>query len=120
MPTTVLNTKIVEIERTIPDVNGLVTTAFNTKIGEVKIPDHAKYITTPEFNKSAGSTFYIKLKHANLATNSDVNAVSQCATKNREKIEKLPRFDLSYFIAKTFLVVVVFKICLFFNQHLVR
>ena len=32
-----------------------------------------------------------------LATNSDVNAVSQCASKSKEKIEKLHAFDLSYF-----------------------
>ena len=37
-----------------------------------------------------------------LALNSDVNAVSQCASKNKEKIEKLHAFDLSYFFGKTF------------------
>ena len=37
-----------------------------------------------------------------LVTNSDVNAVSQCASKNKEKIEKLHAFDLSYFFGKTF------------------
>ena len=38
----------------IPDTSGLVTTTLlNTKIVQVqsKIPDHAKCITTQEFNK---------------------------------------------------------------------
>ena len=46
MTTTVLNTKISEVENKIPDTNGLVTTTvFNTKIKEVEsnIPDHATY-----------------------------------------------------------------------------
>ena len=37
----------------IPDINRLVTTTvFSTKISEIenKVSDHAKYITTPEFN----------------------------------------------------------------------
>ena len=37
----------------IPDINSLVTTTvFNTKISRIenKVSDHAKYITTPEFN----------------------------------------------------------------------
>ena len=54
MTTTVLNTKISEVEKKITDASVLVTrSALNTKIGEVenKIPDHAKYITAPELNK---------------------------------------------------------------------
>ena len=73
------------------------TTVLNTKIGEVenKIPDHAKYITIPEFNKFAGILFDTKLKHANLATNSHANAISQCANKNKEQIEELQTFVLN-------------------------
>lgn len=44
-----------------------------------------------------------KLKQINLATNSDFNAVLQQANKNKEKIQKLATFDLSYFLGKTFL-----------------
>ena len=55
---------------------------------ELKIPDHAKYITNSEFNNLGGSTFDKKLKQASLGTNCDVNAVSQRANKNKEKIEK--------------------------------
>ena len=89
----------------------MATTCFNAKIGEVKIPDHSKYITTPEFNTFAGSVFDTKLKQAILAAGIDVNGVSQCANKNKDIIEKLKTFDLSCFLC---------KICLFVNQHLVR
>ena len=40
----------------------------------------------------------------NIATNSDVNAVSQRANKNKERIEKLKTSDLSYFLGFWFLV----------------
>ena len=44
----------------------MTTAVPNTKIGEVanKTLDHAKYITTPEFNKFAGSIFDTKSKQA--------------------------------------------------------
>ena len=51
MTTTVLNTKLTEVENKIPDTSSLLTkTVPNKKIGEVenKIPDHAKYIATQE------------------------------------------------------------------------
>ena len=64
----------------------MTNTALNTKIDEVenKVPDHAKYVSTPEFIKVAGKVFNTKLKEANLATKSDLNAVSQRANKNEE------------------------------------
>ena len=45
-------------------------TVLNTKLNEVekKIPDHAKYITTPKFNKFTTKKFEAKLKQANLET----------------------------------------------------
>ena len=64
MTTTDLNRKISEIENKIPDTSSLeATTVLNTKISEVKdkISGHAKYITTPEFDK-----FVERLKQANL------------------------------------------------------
>ena len=78
---------------------------MNTKIGEVennKIPDHPKYITTSEFNEFSGWIFNTKLKQGNLATNSDVDAVSQRVKKSEEKTEKLQTFILSYFVGKSF------------------
>ena len=44
----------------IPNFSGLVTTnLLNSKIVEVenKIPDHAEYITTQEFNKLRAENF---------------------------------------------------------------
>ena len=48
------------LKKKISGVSSLTFTAdLNIKIGEVeeKIPDHAKYITTPEFNKFPGLIF---------------------------------------------------------------
>ena len=50
---------------------GLVTTTvLNTKISEVenKIPSHDKYITTPEFNKLTAENFMARIKQADLVT----------------------------------------------------
>ena len=75
------NVKISEVEGKIPSVSGLATssawtavenkitdvsslvkkTYYNTKISEIEnkvnYHDHDKYITTPEFNTMAASTF---------------------------------------------------------------
>ena len=60
--TTVLNTKISEVENKIPNTINLVTTnLLNTIISNVenKSLNHDKHITTPEFNK--GRKFYDKI-----------------------------------------------------------
>ena len=51
----------------------MTTTVLNKKISEVenKIPDHAKYITTQEFNKLTAECFEARLKQANLVNKSD-------------------------------------------------
>ena len=51
----------------------MTTTFFKTKIGEVenKIPDHAKYITTQEFNKLTAGSFKEILKQGNLVSKTD-------------------------------------------------
>ena len=64
MTTTVLNTKISEVENKIPDTRSLVTTTvLNRKINEVenKIPNHDKYITTSEFIKLTAESFAARL-----------------------------------------------------------
>ena len=47
-------------------------------------------LTTPEFGKFAGKIFEFdtKLKQANLATNHDLNAISQRVNINKEKKKK--------------------------------
>ena len=71
----------------------MTTTVLDTKIAEVenKIPDYAKYVPTLEFNKFSDFKLDTKLKQANLATNSDVNVVSQLANKNEVKTENYKR-----------------------------
>ena len=69
MTTTVLNTKISEVENKIPNTSSLVTTTvLNTKISEVenKIPDNSKYITTQESIKLTAENFEERLKQADL------------------------------------------------------
>ena len=76
MTTTVLNTKISEVENKIPDTSGLVTTTvLNTKISgaQNKIPNLDKYVTTPEFNKLTAENFTTRLKQAILGTKTDKN-----------------------------------------------
>ena len=91
---------------------------MNIKICKVenKIPD----ITNPKFGKFVGSMFDTKLRQVNLATYGDLNAVSQRANKNKENIEKLQYFYLSYFLDNFSLLIMFFQICLFLSQYLVR
>ena len=44
----------------------MATTVLNTKITQVenKTPNHNKYITTPEFNKLTGKIFTARLEQA--------------------------------------------------------
>ena len=68
MTTTVLNTKISEVENKIPNTSSLVTaTVLNTKINEFenKVPDQSKYITTQEFNKLTAENVAARLKQTN-------------------------------------------------------
>ena len=61
--TSVLNTKISQVESKIPDSSLVTSAILNTKITEVenKIPVHAKYITTQEFNKLTTENFAARL-----------------------------------------------------------
>ena len=101
MITTVLNTKISEVENTTLDTSSLVTTTvLNTKIGEVdnKISDHAKYITTQEFNKLTAENFAARLKQANLVSKTDFDnkprTFNRNITSNKTKyleVNKIPK-----------------------------
>ena len=75
-----------------PDTSGLVTTTvLNTKISEVenKIPNHDKYITTPEFNNLTPENFTAKLKQANLVTKTafanNLTSFNRQITSNKTK-----------------------------------
>ena len=74
--TTVLNTKVSEVENKIPNTSNLVpTTVLNTKISEVenKISNNSKYITTQEFNKVMVENFDNKLTSFNRQITSKKN-----------------------------------------------
>ena len=111
--TTVLGKNIKEVEDKTLDVNGLVTAfAFNDKLKNLrKKIDHDKYVTTPKFNKFCGTLFNEQLKEANLATESDLDTVLQCANKDEEKKqENFICLMTVIFLARIFLMMVIFKI----------
>ena len=91
--TTVLSTKISEVESKIPGTRSLVTTTvLNTKFEEVenKVPDHAKYITTQEFNKlTAENVFAARLKQGSLVNKTDFDnkliSLNRTITSNKTK-----------------------------------
>ena len=53
----------------------MTKTVVDTKFreGDNKIPGHAKYITTPEFNQLTAEHFAVRLTEANLVTKTDWN-----------------------------------------------
>ena len=129
------NSKVTEIEGKIPSITGLATnsvltavenipdvsslvkkTDYNTKINDIEKNitnhNHDKYITTPEFNTMAASTF-----NARLAAQTDLiikrefdiklKGISDRVTKNKTKhllveneLKKLKTLGLSYFGGK--------------------
>ena len=76
MTTSVLNTKISEVENKVPDTSNLVT-----KNVENKICNQDKYITTPEFNKLTAESFAARLKQADLVNKTDFD--NKLTTFNR-------------------------------------
>ena len=63
----------------------------NTKIVEIekKIPDHDKYVTTPKFNKLTKGNFAKRLKQTNLASKNNIADF----VKNRDFDEKLRKVN---------------------------
>ena len=99
-------------------MNGLLTTTvLNTKISEVenKIPNHDKYITTPEFNKLTAENFTARLKQVNLVTktNSDkkLTSVNRKITSNKtkylevqNKLNSLITNDYNFFLGRMYFI----------------
>ena len=126
--TAAFNAKINEIKNKIPNVTNLATNAAPAT-DENKMPDHSKYITTPEFNKLIAENFTSRLKQANLATkgnvarfikkenfNDELKKLNKKVTSNKSKYllvenkfknlqdkkEKLQTYDSSLFIVQTY------------------
>ena len=57
--TAALNAKINYVKNKIPNITNLATTTALTAV-ENEIPDHSKYITTPEFNKLTAKNFAVR------------------------------------------------------------
>ena len=66
-----LNTKTNEVKIEIPSITSVATITPLTGL-ENEIPDHSKYITTPEFNKLKEDNVTAKLKQANFANKGDI------------------------------------------------
>ena len=74
MTTSVLNTRISEVENEIPNTSSFVTTTVrNTKTGEVenKISDYTKYIAGQKFNKLMAENIKQRLKQTDLMSKID-------------------------------------------------
>ena len=92
MTTTVLNTRISEVENKMPNTSNLVTTTvLNTKISEVenKSPGNCKYITTHKFSKLTAQNFTARLKEADLVSKTDFN--NNLTNFNKQNIQKFKR-----------------------------
>ena len=98
---------------------------------EHKIPDHAKYITTPEFNKLTEERFTARLKQADLVnkTNFDdkLTRFNERFTSNKtkhlevqKKLNSLITKDIVFsFVEFILLVMMDLKTRFFISQHLI-
>ena len=119
----------------VPNTKSLVTTTvFYTKISEVenKIPNHDKYIATPEFNKLTAENFTARLKQANLMTETDfdkkLTSFNRKITSNKtkylevqKKLNGLITKEYNFFLAEFILQVMMegLKTRLLINRHLI-
>ena len=122
----VTTTALTAVKNTIPNVNDIYE--------KIK-PKVYIYITLIDYNKFTKDILDAKIKKEKLFNKSALNKkVKTLATKQeikafatkaelkpkQNKIVKLETFDLSYFLGKNFLVMMVFKLCLFINQQLIH
>ena len=81
---------------------------MNTKISwvENKVPDHAKYITTPEFNKLTAENFTARLKQADQVTKTDfdneLKNFNKQITSNKTKLLEVQK-KLNSLITKDYI-----------------
>ena len=91
----------------------MITTILNTKIIDIQnsIPNHDKYITTQEFNKLTAENFKERLKQANLVTKTDFDKkltsfngkITSDKTKYLEvqnKLNSLITNDFNFFLGR--------------------
>ena len=93
----------------------MTTTVLNSKISEVEneIPDNSKYITTQEFNKLTAENFAARLTQANLVNKTDFDnkltsfnkQITSNKTKHLEvqkKLNSLITRDYNFFLGRTY------------------
>ena len=91
--------------------NLLTTTILNTKLSEVenKIPDNSKHVSTQEFNKLTAENFAAKLKQAHLVNKTDFDnkqtSFNRRITSNKikclevqKKLSSLMKKDDNFFL----------------------
>ena len=98
-----------------------------------------KHFTTSDYNKLTNDILYAKVTEKKLVNESDFSEfinnsylnekIKTLATKVEQKVEqlkaeqnkivKLEMYELSYLVGNFFLVMMVFKIFLFINKHLI-
>ena len=116
MTTSVLNTKISkDVDKILKTSNLKTATNLNTKVNEVenKIPNHDKYVTTPEFNKLTAETFTARLMQANLVTETNfdnkLTSYNTRITSNKtkylevqKKLNSLITNDYNFFLGRMY------------------
>ena len=122
MTATVLDTKIKEIDNKIHDLSSLFNkTNYDTKISEIE----EKYFTTFDYNKFTSNILDAKVKQKELVNKSNISNLVKKFDLNAKlttlatKLGNLKRLIQVNFVVKYFLVMMVFKICLFINQYLI-
>ena len=105
----------------------MTVTILNTKVSEVenKIPNHNKYIATPEFKKLMAENFTKRLKQVNLVNKTDLDKrltsfngkITSNSTKYLEVQKKLNNLITNDYILQ---VMTDLKMHLFINQYLIR
>ena len=108
----------------------MTTTVLNTKISEVqnKLSDNSNYITTKEFNKLTAEKFSIRLKQADLVSETDFDnkltgfnrKITLNKTKNVEvqkNLDSIATNDCNFFLGKIMLQVMMDLKTRFFINH---
>ena len=130
--TTVLNTKVKEVNKKVSDLSSLVKkTDYDAKMSDIE----KRYFTTSDYSKFRSDIVDAKIKQKELANKSDIanlvkmfyvnTKLTALATKaelkaEQDKIIKFKEFDSSDLHGKTLVLeIMVLRICLFINQHVI-
>ena len=96
---------------------------YDAKIAEIEKktpPKHDNNLTTLKFNNLTEENFAERFRQEKLATDDDFNTAEQQALKTeaKKKLKTSQITDFNLFYWRSFLVMMVLKLCLFITQHL--